>query len=144
MSEFIDQDRLSSTIKRHEGLRLEMYKDSVGKHTIGYGHNLDDLGITQEQADKLFSDDITKVIYELLGIPEFRAIKNKARREVLINMSFNLGLPKLLGFRKMWAAVMAEAWEAAADEMLDSRWARQVGHRAVELSEIMRAGCYGD
>lgn len=63
-----------------------------------------------------------------------------ARQEVLVNMSFNLGVEGLFKFRRMWAAIRAHNFDLAADEMLDSKWARQVGSRAEELSEKMRKG----
>jgi len=65
---------------------------------------------------------------------------NPLRREVLINMRFNLGMSRLMGFVKMWQAIDDENWEAASKEMLDSLWAKQVGSRATELAEQMRTG----
>jgi len=137
---FIDFNRLQKAVKRHEGFRSLPYKDSVGKTTIGYGWNLDDKGITKEIADSILKDQLNDCIFELLKVNDFRLLTDQPRREVLINMSFNLGLTKLMKFKKMWYAIRCRAWEVAADEMLDSLWAKQVGKRAIELSEIMRSG----
>lgn len=65
---------------------------------------------------------------------------NKVRREILLNMAFNMGLPTLAKFKKMWAAIKLQDWEEAAKQMLDSKWAKQVGYRANELADAMRTG----
>lgn len=137
---YIDKDRLVATLKRHEGYRSTAYKDTVGKTTIGYGRNLDDVGVSQHTANQMLEEDINSAVYDLLTVPAYRNVENPVRREVLINMCFNLGLTKLLGFKKMWAAVVAEVWDVAAEEMLDSRWSKQVGSRATELADMMRTG----
>ena len=132
---------LVAQLKRHEGFRSKPYKDSVGKITIGYGWNLDDVGITQDEAEKKLASQIHDAELELarqgwFGVPDAEAI----RREVLTNMTFNLGMPRLLGFRRMIAALHVLDYEEAAKEMLDSRWAIQVGSRSSELADQMRTG----
>ena len=136
---YIDFNRLTDTLKRHEGFRGKPYLDSVGKTTIGYGWNLDE-GISENTASEILHGQVTNCMMELLNIQAFIDVKSRLRREVLINMCFNLGLTKLLKFEKMWAAIMARAWNDAADEMMDSLWAKQVGSRADELSEMMKIG----
>lgn len=137
---FIDYNRLERTLKRHEGFRSKPYKDTVGKITVGYGRNLDDVGVSKQEAQIMLKEDINQAMAELLSLEEFRRVSNPVRREVLINMCFNLGYPKLMGFVKMWLAIEAKSWETAAEEMLDSLWAKQVGSRATELAEMMRTG----
>ena len=137
---FIDYHRLVSNLKRHEGLRLKVYQCSANKNTIGYGRNLDDVGISEVEAEVLLKGDIQVAMNELLSLDEFRRVMNPLRREVLINMRFNLGMSRLMGFVKMWQAIDDENWEAASKEMLDSLWAKQVGSRATELAEQMRTG----
>jgi len=137
----MNRDRLQATLERHEGLRLTPYLDTVGKMTIGYGRNLDDNGITQWEAEMLLAYDIgiaTIAVVEV--IPTIFLGLNDVRQEILINMIYNLGPTRLLGFKKMIAALDAFDYEKAADEMLDSRWAVQVGQRAIELAEWMRTG----
>ncbi len=125
---------------RHEGLRLKPYKDSVGKLTIGVGRNLDDKGITKEEAMHLLLNDIYDTMSDLdRTLPWWRGL-DEVRKAILINMCFNLGLPRLMTFRKMLKALEDRNYELAAKEMLDSKWAKQVGNRAIELSEMMRTG----
>lgn len=126
-------------IKRHEGLRLHPYRDTVGKLTVGYGRNLDDLGITGEEAEALLENDLGRVMRRLAPLPAFRDLDD-VRQAVLINMAFNLGYGGLLKFKRMWAAIEAADYDEAARQMLDSLWARQVGRRATELADMMQTG----
>src|SRR5690554_4120050 len=126
-------NKLEKTLARHEGLRLKPYRDTVGKLTIGYGRNLDDAGISEDEALVMMRNDIAVSRRELSQYDWFRRL-DESRQGVLINMRFNLGLPRLLTFRRMIAALDNGDYNKAADEMLDSRWAEQVGNRAVELA----------
>lgn len=135
----MNRQLLLEQLQRHEGLRLKPYHCTAGKLTIGYGRNLEDRGITEEEAGFMLDNDIDEVVSELERMPLYLSL-NPVRRTVLANMCFNLGLTRLLGFRRMLGALADKDWDRAADEMLDSVWARQVGNRAVELSELMRAG----
>src|SRR5690554_394255 len=131
-------NKLEKTLARHEGLRLKPYLDTVGKLTIGYGRNLDDVGISQEEALSMMRNDIVVSRRELSQYGWFKRL-DENRQGVLINMHFNLGLPRLLTFRKMIAALEKGDYNEASEQMLDSRWAVQVGNRAVELAREMRA-----
>ena len=134
--------RLHDILIRHEGLRLKAYRDTVKKLTIGVGRNLDDVGITREEALFLLDNDIVRVRREVLkSFPWFSHL-NAVRQNVVLNMVFNMGLPRFRQFKKTIAAIKAKKWDEAADEMLDSRWARQVGRRARELATMMRTGKY--
>lgn len=135
----MDRGLLLEQLQRHEALRLELYKDSVGKWTIGYGRNLEDRGISEEEAGFMLDNDIDSTVAELERMPLFLSL-NPVRQVVLANMCFNLGLPKLLEFRKMFGALADGDWERAAAEMLDSKWAVQVGSRADELADLMKRG----
>ncbi|AIM40791.1 putative lysozyme [Idiomarinaceae phage Phi1M2-2] len=120
-----------------EGLRLKPYRDTVGKLTIGYGRNLDDVGISEEEALNMMRNDIAVSRRELSQYSWFRNLDDK-RKDAVINMHFNLGLPRLLTFRKMIAALERGDYKRAADEALDSRWAVQVGERAVRIARVLR------
>lgn len=133
MIELLDQ------LKRHEGFRGAPYLCTAGKVTIGYGRNLEANPMTEEEAELLLVNDVDRVIGELRQHIDLKQL-TPARQAVLINMCFNLGLGGLLKFRNMWAAINREDWQRAADEMLDSRWAQQVGRRAQELAQQMEAG----
>lgn len=135
----MDRQLLAEMLKRHEGRRLKPYRDTVGKLTIGYGRNLEAVGITQDEAELMLQNDIGSAEKHLLTVDEYREL-DSIRQAVLVNMCFNLGFHGLMGFRNMWRAIRRRDWDRASAEMLNSKWARQVGVRAVELSEIMRAG----
>ena len=126
-------------IKKHEGLRLKPYRCSSQKITIGYGRNLQDNGITLEEAETMLQHDVGTAIKDAQSLPFFASL-NEARQAVIVDMVFNLGLPRFGMFKKMIAAIEREHWQVAANEMLNSRWARQVGKRANTLSEMMRLG----
>lgn len=127
---------------RHEGLRLKPYRDTKGKLTIGVGRNLDDVGITREEALLLLQNDLARVRQKVeRAFPWFSSL-NPVRKNVVLNMVFNLGLPRFRGFTKTIAAITAKDWEEAAREMLESRWAKQVGRRAQELAAMMKEGKY--
>jgi len=131
---------LKSQLVKHEGLRLKPYKDSVGKITIGVGRNLDDVGISEGEAMLLLDHDISNVFIDLdKFLPWWRSL-SETRQLVLSDMCFNLGIVRLKRFRKALEAMEARAWYEAADEMLDSTWANQVGSRAITLANMMRTG----
>ncbi|MFA5666042.1 MAG: glycoside hydrolase family protein [Candidatus Cloacimonadaceae bacterium] len=126
---------------RHEGLRLKPYLCTAGKLTIGIGRNLDDCGITQKEAYVLLENDIQNCERQLLDeIPKTYNNLNDVRKSVLLNMCFNLGISGLLDFKITLTFISAGDWERAANGMLASKWAKQVGRRAIELSELMRKG----
>lgn len=132
---------LREQLLRHEGMRLKPYRCTAGKLTIGIGRNLDDCGISQTEAYMLLENDIQDCEKQLLdAIPEIYNALNDVRKSVLLNMCFNLGIKGLLGFANTLAFIKAGDWERAANNMLVSRWAKQVGMRAIELSELMRKG----
>ena len=135
----MDRDLLKKQLERHEGCRLRPYRDTVGKLTIGIGRNLDDVGITRDEADMMLDHDIDRAVKAMETVDEYQAL-DSIRQTVLVNMCFNLGFHRLMGFRRMWRALRVHDYASAAREMLDSRWATQVGRRAQELAEIMRTG----
>lgn len=135
----MNRQLLLQQLQHHEGLRLKAYRDTVGKLTIGYGRNLDDRGISEDEAGFMLDNDIDLVEAELERMPLYLSV-GPIRQVVLANMAFNMGVPTLLTFRRMLGALAERDWDRAAAEMLDSRWASQVGSRAVELAELMRRG----
>ncbi|SDO96170.1 glycoside hydrolase family protein [Desulforhopalus singaporensis] len=124
---------LIDELKRHEGFSPRPYLCPAGVLTIGYGFTY----LTEEEAHMILKTRVKRLHNQLL--PSMKNL-SPARQEVLVNMSFNLGVEGLFKFRRMWAAIRAHNFDLAADEMLDSKWARQVGSRAEELSEKMRKG----
>ncbi len=136
----MDLERLKAELTRDEGLRLKPYKDSVGKVTIGVGRNLDDGGISPAEAQTLLEHDIESATAGLdRELPFWRTL-DEVRQRVLVNMAFNLGIAKLLGFKHTLSLIETGEYATAADSMLASLWARQVGPRARRLAEMMRTG----
>lgn len=134
-------ERIKEQLLRHEGLRLKPYRCTAGRLTIGIGRNLDDCGISQTEAYVLLENDIQNCEKQLMDeIPEIYNSLDEVRRSVLLNVCFNLGIVGLLGFNNTLAFIAAGDWVRAANGMLASKWAKQVGRRAIELSELMRKG----
>ena len=129
---------LTDDIKRDEGLRLKPYKCTAGKLTIGYGRNLEDRGVTEQEANYLLANDLLKVKSQLKKEVVFFESLDEERQAALINMGFNLGITGLLKFKRMLKALEDENYDAAAAEALNSRWARQVGARADRIADKLK------
>lgn len=136
----MDRKRLSAQLVIDEDKRRLPYRCSAGKLTIGVGRNLDDRGLSEDEIAYLLNNDIDLVEKELdRRLPWWREM-TEARQTALANMAFNLGVPRLLGFVKTLDHMRARRYDAAAREMLDSTWAKQVGARARRLADLMRKG----
>lgn len=135
----MDTEKLLVELERDEGLRLRPYECTAGRLTIGVGRNLDDVGITREEAMILLAHDVRRSIADCELFPWYHKL-NGVRQRAICNMMFNLGLARFRGFKKLMAAIRAEDWEEAAVQMLDSKWAEQVGDRANRLAAMMRFG----
>jgi len=136
----MNKEALIKQLQKHEGIRLKPYHCSAGKLSIGYGRNLDDVGISHPEALMLLSNDVHKCIKQVEdNIPCFKQL-NDIRQNVIINMCFNLGIHGLLKFRKFLTALDNSDYLTASVEMLDSLWSGQVGKRAIELSDQIRIG----
>jgi lysozyme len=131
---------IQELLKKHEGLRLKPYRCTAGKLTIGYGRNLEDKGITEEEAEKMLLNDIAEVERELEQRVRCFHQLTTTRRAVLINMAVNMGVRGLLKFKLFLKDLENGEYKHASREMLNSRWARQVGSRAIELSELIKRG----
>jgi lysozyme len=135
----LQYDNLIQQIKSDEGERLRVYKCTKGKNTIGYGRNLDDNGISKQEAEMLLINDLHRV-EEGLQRHDLIDGHDYVRRAVLYNMAFQLGINGLLGFTNMIAAYRIKDYRTAAEEMLDSLWATQTPKRAKRLSDQMLTG----
>lgn len=134
------REKLKDLLLQDEGYRQFSYKDTAGKLTIGIGRNIEECGISKDEALYLLDNDINNCLNDLRASLTFFDALNEARRIVLLNMCFNLGIPKLMQFRKMRDALDRQDYTEAAKEMLASDWANQVGHRAQRLAYIMETG----
>lgn len=133
-------DIIRSELIRDEGMKLFPYRDTVGKLTIGVGRNLDDVGITQMEAAHLLDGDIQRTAEGLdKALGWWREI-DEVRQRVLLNMAFNMGIAGLMGFKNTLAFIHEGKYQEAADGMLNSKWAKQVGQRAIRLAAMMRNG----
>jgi len=134
-----DRSALMAELTRDEGRRLKPYVDTVGKTTIGVGRNLTDVGISDAECDTLLSNDVDRTVAWLdRSLPWWRQL-DAVRQRVVINMAFNMQ-GGLLTFTNTLAAMRRGDYAAAADGMLASKWAGQVGARATRLASMMRSG----
>lgn len=135
---------LENQLIRHEGKKLKPYRDTVGKLTIGVGRNLDDVGISEDEVLYLLHSDIYNAKQNLSKWLPWTDKLDRVRNDVLVNMTFNMGIGGLLKFKNMLSFLEQRNYERAAREMLNSKWAIQVGQRGYELSKQMETGQYGD
>ena len=136
----MDTGPIKEQLIRHEGLKLRPYLCTAGKLTIGVGRNLTDTGISLDEAMQLLENDVARVIKELEnGFPWFPGL-DPVRKEALVDMCFNLGFPRFFKFKMMIDALRQGDFESASREMLESRWALQVGKRADTLSKMIKTG----
>jgi lysozyme len=133
---------ITKLLIKHEGVKLNVYRDTVGKLTIGCGRNLDDHGISEDEALLMLDNDITRLWHALTAKFPFFGGLDDTRQHVLLDMAYNLGVDGVGHFTKVVSAIETGNYNAAADEMLESKWAKQVGTRAQELAAMMRHGAY--
>ncbi len=142
-------------LRRHEGFRAKSYRCSAGRLSIGYGYNLESnaLQLTAKELRDMKSHGISKPMAEILFLRTLAQVEHQVgnkiiwlskltdvRQSVLVNMAYNLGVDGLLKFKKTLAHIERGEYAAASVEMLDSKWYRDVGDRALELSNIMKTG----
>ena len=150
---------LKASVKRHEGLRTEAYQDSKGIWTCGYGRNLESNGvdpeyaqfvcISEEQADTWIEEDLLNAQLDAMTFPQYIKM-NRARKNVFIEMVFQMGRTKVAGFKNMLKSISLDTsvrptnWETVSEHMLDSKWHREDSPaRAERLAATMRVGWYG-
>lgn len=142
-------------LKRHEGFEAKAYLCPVGAKTIGYGYNLDanplklnarviadfcKNGLCEEEATLLLTNEVNRLKGLLSAELNFWQQLNDARQAVLLNMAYNLGIKGLMKFTRTLALIEQGDYASAASQMLNSRWAKQVKGRAIELSLVMKTG----
>tara|TARA_E500000318_G_scaffold107581_1_gene117104 strand:+ start:805 stop:1176 length:372 start_codon:yes stop_codon:yes gene_type:complete len=117
----------------------------AGYETVGVGRNIAEsgLGLSEDEIDYLLKNDIKRCKQELTALSWFTDL-DSVRQDALINLCFNLGMTRLMGFKNAMAAMAEGNYEKAADEFMDSKWATQVGSRADEVTEMVRTGRYGE
>lgn len=133
-------ERIKERIRKKEGLMLKPYKCPTGHLTIGYGHNLEAKGISIRDAEFLLAADVAEAIGNVRRVLPKCDTYSEQRQVALIDMMFNLGMGGFLEFVKMIRAIEIEDWDEAARQVLASKYAKQVGPRAVEISKMIREG----
>ena len=137
-------ETLKEEVKLHEGFRDVVYKDSLGKRTIGYGHLCvedhweDDKKYEKEYLEEIFNKDFDNAHHNALTLIENRPI-NDVAKEVIIEMVFQLGIGGVSKFKNMWKALDSEDYGEASFQMLQSLWAKQTPARAGKLAGKMRS-----
>tara|TARA_R110000803_G_scaffold70680_1_gene133636 strand:- start:42 stop:461 length:420 start_codon:yes stop_codon:yes gene_type:complete len=132
-------------LRKHEGVETHAYKCTADKTTIGVGRNIDPsggIGLSEDEIDYLLANDVKRVYAELSGAFRWFKMVAPARQDAMMDMCFNMGLPRLKKFKKALAAMAKGDYNNAAIEFLDSRWATQVGQRAITITDIIRSGEY--
>lgn len=132
-------DKLIKQLKKHEGVELKPYKCTSNKLTIGVGRNLEDVGISEHEAEYLLMNDLDTYM-KTANAYDWYAGLNDARKAVIVNMLFNMGQTNFNKFLKMKQALNVGDHAEAAKQMLDSRWAKQVKGRSEELAKQMETG----
>lgn len=136
----MNRSALSAQLRIDEGVRNKLYLDTVGKWTGGVGRNFSDRLMSPALIQFMLDEDIDLAVDALdRNAPWWKSL-NDARQNALLNMCFNMGWPRLSGFKNMLAAMQAGRFDMAANEMKNSAWYGQVGDRARRLEKIMREG----
>lgn len=131
------KETLEQMIERHEGCRDRYYLDSEGVPTIGIGHNLFK-PISRAAIEQIFRDDLREAWDDCLHAFPWFADLTEPRQWAMIDLCFNLGMTRLLGFRKFLTAMNLGEYETAANELMDSLWFKQVKNRGVEVVSMIR------
>jgi len=135
----MNYDLLKKQLLLHEGFRQYPYKDTVGKLTIGIGRNLDDRGISMNESLVLLEFDVAEIVNYLSRYDWFNNLGD-VRQRVVVDMVYNLGISGFLKFKRTIQAIKERDFDKAAEQMLKSKWAGQVGIRATRLARMMETG----
>jgi len=136
----MDKQRLFAQLRLHEGVEHKPYKCTAGYLTIGVGRNIEERGLSDDEIDYILNNDVNIATDELVDSFSWYGDLDPIRQRVVIDMVFNLGMPRFKQFKNMIAALEAGDWAEAAVQMMDSRWAKQVGQRAERLRDMMETG----
>ena len=136
--------KLLDMLKRHEGVRSNVYLCSAGYETIGVGRNISNtgMGLFDDEVDYLLENDIARVIKELSSEYPWFTDLDDVRKDAIIDISFNLGATRLRGFKNALSAMESADYTLAAKEFLDSKWSRDVKGRSHELASMIETGKY--
>ena len=136
-----DPVALKARLSIEEGRKHSIYTDTTGNVSVGIGRNLTGVGVSDDEIDLMFTNDIARTVAFLNANLPWWGTLDDVRQSVIVDMAFNMG-GELLQFHHMLAAVQASDWNTAYSEMLNSTWANQVGQRAQNLARIMLTGSF--
>ena len=136
----MDRERLAAQLRLHEGVEHKPYKCTAGYLTIGVGRNIEERGLSDDEIDYILNNDVNIATDELVDTFSWYPDLDDVRQRVVVDMVFNLGMPRFKQFQNMISAIEAGDWPEAAAQMMDSRWAKQVGARAERLRDMMETG----
>ena len=143
----MDMIRLMKSVKAHEGFRNSVYKDTLGKRTVGYGHLCvedhweDNREYTIPELERVLEADLNNAVQGAESLLRDGPVLDDLAQELIVEMIFQLGKTGVSKFRNMWKALQKEPpqYDVAATEMMDSRWAKQTPRRAKGMSDHMRS-----
>ena len=133
----MDYDRLKKQLVVHEGLELKPYKCTANKTTIGVGRNIEEVGISEDEAMYLLDNDIKNVVAQCQATFSWFDGLSDIRKEAIVNLVFNMGLSTFCKFKKTISYIEQGLYELAGTELLDSNYARQVGQRSVDVANMI-------
>lgn len=133
-------DILGPQITLDEGKRSKMYLDSRGIPTIGIGHNLRDRVISERAIQVIFEDDVAIAEIDARALVKTFDELSDVRKAAVVNLAFNMGYAVLSQFKRTLALIDAGDFSSAADALLESRYAAQVGARALRVADALRRG----
>lgn len=136
----MDMNLLEQELTNDEGKKYRPYRDSLGKLTVGIGRNIDDVPFSDDEIDLMFSNDVSRATSALDRVFPWWSTLSDARQRVMVNMCFNMGINGLSQFKNMLSYIQSGDYESAAQEMLNSLWAKQVPNRENRLADMMRTG----
>jgi lysozyme len=136
----MDKSKLITQLRLHEGVKNKVYRDILGIETIGVGRNLEDKGLSDDEIDYLLENDIKDVEKDLKQFCRWWEKLDEVRQRAIADLVFNMGITRFLTFKKTINHLQNERFVEAGDELLNSRYAEQVGVRAERISEMIRYG----
>ena len=139
----MNTERLRKQLIKHEGVEYTLYKCPADQWTLGVGRNVESRGISHETAMQMLDEDIDICINELQQTVSYWDDLPERVQEALCNLCFNMGISRLMAFKKTFGFLREGMYEKAADELLESRYANQVGQRAIDVANMIREGAEG-
>lgn len=135
----MDLAKLKSQLEKHEGIRFFPYQDTLGNLTVGVGHNLTAKGINQRVVDVMLEEDIIDAISFMEARLPWAMTLDEVRQRAVADLVFNMG-PRFLTFTTTINHLKTGQWDKAADALLLSKYAIQVGRRAKDIATMIRTG----